>query len=104
MGDARHTRVTTPMPPELIAAVEEWRRQQPGRPSRSEAIRRLVQIGLRASAAETVPAAAAVPDVSGAAHAAAARTGAVDASAAGTGPAEWPIGSRQAKLGGPDER
>lgn len=32
----------------VLAAIEEWRRDQPDLPSRSEAIRRLVEIGLRA--------------------------------------------------------
>jgi hypothetical protein len=31
-----------------IGAVDEWRRQQPDLPSRSEAIRRLIEAGLRA--------------------------------------------------------
>ncbi len=31
-----------------LAAIDEWRRQQPELPSRAEAIRRLVEIGLKA--------------------------------------------------------
>lgn len=33
---------------EWMALVDEWRRHQPDIPSRAEAIRRLVEIGLRA--------------------------------------------------------
>lgn len=33
----------------IIAAIDEWRREQSDLPSRSEAIRRLVEIGLEAS-------------------------------------------------------
>jgi metal-responsive CopG/Arc/MetJ family transcriptional regulator len=32
----------------MLAAVDDWRRQQPDLPSRSEAIRRLVERGLKA--------------------------------------------------------
>lgn len=35
-----------------IAAVDEWRRGQPDLPSRSEAIRRLVQLGLAGGVAK----------------------------------------------------
>ncbi|WP_456666004.1 hypothetical protein [Bradyrhizobium sp. USDA 3240] len=38
--------VSTRMPPALIAAVEAWATQQSDDPGRSEAIRRLVEIGL----------------------------------------------------------
>ncbi len=49
-GDARHTRLVTPMPPDLIQAIDEWAAQQPEpRPTRSEAIRRLVQLGIQTS-------------------------------------------------------
>ncbi len=34
---------------EFLRQIDEWRRQQPDLPSRSEAIRRLVQLGLEAS-------------------------------------------------------
>jgi hypothetical protein len=30
-----------------VAAIDEWRRKQPDLPSRSEAIRRLVELGLK---------------------------------------------------------
>jgi hypothetical protein len=42
------------MPKELTAAVEGWAVRQPDRPARSEAFRRLVEIGL-ATSAQTVP-------------------------------------------------
>jgi hypothetical protein len=34
----------------FVVAVDDWRRKQPDLPSRSEAIRRLVELGLEASA------------------------------------------------------
>jgi hypothetical protein len=34
---------------EMLSAVDAWREAQPDRPSRSEAIRRLVERGLKAS-------------------------------------------------------
>lgn len=34
------------MSPELLALVEKWRAQQPDKPSRAEAIRRLVEEAL----------------------------------------------------------
>ena len=34
--------------PSQVALVDEWRRRQPDLPSRSEAIRRLVDVGLMA--------------------------------------------------------
>jgi hypothetical protein len=34
--------------PDMIARVDEWRRAQPDLPNRTEAIRRLVEIGLTA--------------------------------------------------------
>jgi hypothetical protein len=34
------------IPLETIAAIEAWAKQQPDKPSRSEALRRLVDIGL----------------------------------------------------------
>ena len=34
---------------EFLRAVDDWRRQQPDLPSRAEAIRRLVGVGLKAS-------------------------------------------------------
>ena len=38
------------MPQELTAAVEDWAAQQPDNPARSEAFRRLVEMGLATSA------------------------------------------------------
>jgi hypothetical protein len=32
----------------MLAAIDEWRRQEPELPSRTEAIRRLVELGLKA--------------------------------------------------------
>ena len=32
---------------EMIRAIDEWRRRQPDLPTRSEAIRRLIEIALR---------------------------------------------------------
>lgn len=34
--------------PELVVPLDEWRRQQQDLPSRAEAIRRLVELGLKA--------------------------------------------------------
>jgi hypothetical protein len=36
------------LPPELSAAVDEWASRQSDSPGRSEAIRRLVELGLKA--------------------------------------------------------
>jgi Arc/MetJ-type ribon-helix-helix transcriptional regulator len=42
------------MPPELEAAIDAWIEQQPDpKPSRSEAIRSLIEIGLNASQQES---------------------------------------------------
>ena len=38
------------LPPEISAAVDAWAAQQDDEPGRSEAIRRLVEIGLKAKA------------------------------------------------------
>ena len=35
--------------PEWLAAIDEWRRRQPTIPSRTEAVRQLVELGLRAA-------------------------------------------------------
>ena len=34
---------------ELLQAIEEWRRRQPDTPSRSEAMRRVLRLGLKAT-------------------------------------------------------
>jgi hypothetical protein len=36
-------------PPEWFARVDDWRRQQPDIPSRADAIRRLVDVALKAA-------------------------------------------------------
>jgi len=36
------------IPPEFLKAVDNWRRKQEDLPGRSEAIRRLVELGLKA--------------------------------------------------------
>jgi metal-responsive CopG/Arc/MetJ family transcriptional regulator len=36
-------------PAELLSRVDEWRREQPDIPNRSEAIRRLIEAGLEAA-------------------------------------------------------
>lgn len=36
--------------PELMGLIDDWRRQQADLPSRAEAIRRLVELGLKAKA------------------------------------------------------
>jgi hypothetical protein len=33
-------------PPDLLKRIDEWRREQPDIPNRSEAIRRLIEAGL----------------------------------------------------------
>ncbi len=37
------------LPKSEVGALDEWRRQQPDLPSRSEAIRRLIEAGMRAT-------------------------------------------------------
>jgi hypothetical protein len=39
--------LTLRAPPALIAEVEAWAKRQPDRPSRSEALRRLVEMALK---------------------------------------------------------
>lgn len=41
-------RIHTFMPASMVDDIDDWRRRQPDVPNRSEAIRRLVEIGLRA--------------------------------------------------------
>ena len=41
-------RIQANMPESMILDIDDWRRRQPDVPNRSEAIRRLVEIGLRA--------------------------------------------------------
>lgn len=42
------TLVGVRLPPAELGVIDEWRRQQDNRPGRPEAIRRLVEIGLKA--------------------------------------------------------
>ena len=35
------------LPPELMAKIDRWRRQQENPPSRPEAARRIIEVGLR---------------------------------------------------------
>jgi uncharacterized protein len=42
-------------PAELLAKIDEWRRQQPDLPPRAEAIRRLVEAGLVAKTIDRPP-------------------------------------------------
>ena len=37
---------------EAVAAIDEWRRKQPDLPSRAEAVRRLIELGLKAKGAK----------------------------------------------------
>lgn len=41
-------RISFPCPPDLLGRIEEWRKQQSPIPNQSEAIRRLLQLGLDA--------------------------------------------------------
>ena len=48
MADENHTeRFQMRVPAEFLAKIDEWRRQQPDLPNRSEAIRRLVEQALK---------------------------------------------------------
>jgi metal-responsive CopG/Arc/MetJ family transcriptional regulator len=40
-------RIPVMMSADEVEAIDEWRRKQPDLPSRSEAIRRLVELGLK---------------------------------------------------------
>jgi hypothetical protein len=46
--DKRNQRIPVMMSSDEVAAIDEWRRKHPNLPSRSEAIRRLVELGLKA--------------------------------------------------------
>jgi hypothetical protein len=48
-------RVEIRLRPALMAAIDEWRRSHPDLPPRAEAIVRLAEIGLEASAKKTKP-------------------------------------------------
>jgi hypothetical protein len=47
--ELKSERITTMMAPAEVKAVDEWRRAQPSLPSRGEAIRNLIELGLRAA-------------------------------------------------------
>lgn len=48
-GERHATRVHLMMTASELRAIEEWRRQQPDLPTRAEAIRRLIGLGLTRS-------------------------------------------------------
>lgn len=48
MAELKTKRFEMVAPPEWIALVDDWRRVQPELPSRAEAIRRLVEVALKA--------------------------------------------------------
>lgn len=50
MPERKPTRFEIRLPPELGDAIDDWRRQQPDLPSRAEAARRLIELGLAAPA------------------------------------------------------
>jgi metal-responsive CopG/Arc/MetJ family transcriptional regulator len=51
MADENHTqRFQMRVPSDFLVKIDEWRRQQPDLPNRSEAIRRLVELALRKEA------------------------------------------------------
>lgn len=52
MDDPRSTRVHLMMSASELEALDEWRRAQPDLPSRAEAIRRLIDLGLAARPAK----------------------------------------------------
>ena len=46
--EPRDLRIPVMMATTEVAAIDEWRRRQPDLPNRSEAIRRLCELGLKA--------------------------------------------------------
>ena len=48
-GEPKTERFEMRAPADLLRSVDDWRRQQPDLPSRSEAIRRLIEAGLKTS-------------------------------------------------------
>ena len=46
--DKKDQRIPVMMSADEVSAIDEWRRRHPDLPSRSEAIRRLVELGLKA--------------------------------------------------------
>ncbi|MCE2580763.1 hypothetical protein LDL36_20390 [Komagataeibacter sp. FNDCR1] len=47
--EQKPTRFELRLPPALGDQIDEWRRQQPDLPTRAEAARRLIQLGLEAT-------------------------------------------------------
>jgi hypothetical protein len=47
MSEKKDQRIPVMMSSEDVDAIDAWRRRQPDLPSRSEAIRRLVELGLK---------------------------------------------------------
>lgn len=52
MSDQRDQRVITPMPDELVKAIDDFRFEQ-RMPSRAATIRRLIELGLEAAKVDT---------------------------------------------------
>jgi hypothetical protein len=48
MSEKKDQRIPVMMSEDEVDAIDEWRRRHPDLPSRSEAIRRLVALGLKA--------------------------------------------------------
>lgn len=44
--DATKERLNLTVEPEIVRMIDEWRRKQPDLPNRSEAMRRLIKLGL----------------------------------------------------------
>jgi len=51
MNDERDPRIITPMPAQLVQAIDDFRFERRF-PSRAEAVRRLIELGLQAAAVE----------------------------------------------------
>ena len=49
MTEQKPTRFEIRLPPKLAARIDDWRRQQSDLPSRAEAARRLIEMGLDAA-------------------------------------------------------
>lgn len=53
--DMKTERLEMRAKPEWLAAIDDWRRRQPNIPSRTEAVRQLVELGLQAAQATPKP-------------------------------------------------
>ena len=53
--EQKSTRFEIRLPPELCRQIDEWRRQQRDLPSRAEAARRLIEIGLERAGSAPAP-------------------------------------------------